>query len=308
MTKEAPAWRFDADALSVEERFGYRSQIWPHARTVVPIKPGMRVLDVGCGGGAFTRFIASCMDGDGEIVGVDRDEDLLERARATAPQGPELKVEMHVMDAADLDFPDDHFDAVVSGFLLCVIPSPLGVLREMRRVTKPGGIVASLSCFCKSGIFPSFEGLHGFDGHDRLHNLWRRFFDTRRIHLRNPALGLPNGRDLDVWGDSARAGLVDLRIHGYLTVLAPSDARWSDADAVDFMTERRRIELGVIDGLTADQREEMERAGLSGKEIDELRALLEKKYDWLAADVRRVRDGMELLTEPSVLIVGRAPD
>lgn len=300
-------WRFDADSLSVEERFGYRRDVWPEAQKLIEIRPGQRVLDVGTGAGAMVRFAAEGMAGKGEIVGVDHDPAMLEKARASMPSSADLRIRFEEGTATKLPFADASFDATISGYLLCVIPDPLVALREMARVTRPGSVVASFSCFCKSGFFPIFAGVHDFAGLGRLDELRRRFVDVRRVHVRNPSLGLPSGRDLDVWADYARAGLVDLRIKGFLTVFAPSDARWTDAEAREYVESRRRIELSMLDNLTDAQRETIASNGFSRAEQAELRALLERKYAWLLEDDRRIRAGMELVTDPAVLIVGRVP-
>lgn len=302
-----PSWRFSPESLSVEERFGYSRQVWPEAARFIGLQPGQRVLDVGTGAGAMVRFAAEAMQGRGEIVGLDHDPGMLEAARQAMPSSPELRVRFEEGSALKLPFGDAGFDVALSGFLLCVLPEPLAALREMRRVTRPGGLVASFSCFCKSGFFPVFEGLHAFDGAGRLPDLQQRFKDVRRVHVRNPALGLPSGRDLDVWADYARAGLVDLRIRGFLTVFAPGDARWSDEEAREYVESRRRIELQMVDNLTSEQRATMARHGFPEAELAELRALLERKYAWLLEDDARIRRGMELVTDPAVLIVGRVP-
>lgn len=300
-------WRFSPDSLTLEERFGYAREVWPQAQEFIGLKSGMGVLDVGCGAGAFTRFAVAALQGRGQAVGLDHDDIMLEKARATVPSSQELPVRFERGSAMKLPFEDATFDAVLSGFVLCVLPEPLVALREMRRVTKPGGIIASLSCFCKSGIFPTFAGIHEFEGAQRLEDLRRRFLDVRRTQVRNPALGLPNGRDLDVWADYARAGLVDLRIKGFMTVFAPSDARWSDAEAREYVEGRRRIELEVADALPEADLAKLERGGFPRAEVREMRALLERKYEWLLADDGRIRRGMELLCDPAVLIVGRVP-
>lgn len=300
-------WRFDADSLTVEERFGYRREVWPEAQKLIQLRPGQRVLDVGTGAGAIVRFAAEAMQGKGEIVGLDHDPALLQKARDSMPSSADLTVRFEEGSALKLPFADASFDATLSGFLLCVLPDPLAALREMARVTRPGSVVASFSCFCKSGFFPVFAGVHALPGIERLEEMRRRFVDVRRVHVRNPSLGLPNGRDLDVWADYARAGLVDLRIKGFLTVFAPSDARWTDAEAREYVESRRRIELGMLDNLTDAQRETIAQNGFSRAEQAELRDLLERKYDWLIEDDRRIRSGMELVTDPAVLIVGRVP-
>lgn len=300
-------WRFSGDALSIEERFGYRRDVWPEAARFIQLRPGMRVLDVGTGAGSLVRFAAEAMKGEGEIVGVDHDPEMVEQARRSMPAEPGLLVSFHEGSALALPFPDASFDVTMSGFLLCVLPDPLAALREMRRVTRPGGTIASFSCFCKSGFFPIFAGIHEMEGLERLEELRRRFVDTKRVHVRNPALGIPSGRDLDVWADHARAGLEALKIRGFLTVFAPSDARWTDAEALEFVKARWRIESMMVDNLTEPQKEVLAREGFSRAELAELRALLDRKYAWLIEDVGRIRRGMELLTDPAVLIVGRVP-
>lgn len=300
-------YRFNAESLSLDERFGYSRQVWPRLRERLALPARSRVLEVGCGNGAFTRFLVSSVGSGSEVVGVDRDAVLLDEARAKTPAPDDVKVSFEVGDALSLERSPASFDSAFSAFLLCVIPEPLAALAEMRRVVRPGGLVASLSCFCKSGIFPTFAGLHEFDGAERLEALRRRFEETRRVHVRNPMLGLPNGRDLDVWGDYARAGLEDLRIDGFLTVFAPSDARWSDAEAREFVEGRRRIELAMVDNLGAGDREKLARGGFSAADLAELRALLARKFGWLLADDARFRRGMEIVAEPAVLITGRVP-
>ncbi|MFQ3318150.1 MAG: SAM-dependent methyltransferase [Natronomonas sp.] len=83
-----------------------------------------RVLDVGCGEGALTRVLAE--ECPGEVVGCDRDADLLAELDAPAVQG----------DAHRLPFPDDSFDLVVCQALLINLPDPERAVREFARVAE----------------------------------------------------------------------------------------------------------------------------------------------------------------------------
>lgn len=245
----------------------------------------MSVLDVGCGAGAFTRFLAQAIE-VGEVTELDNDDALLDRARRETRDLAGVAVRYEPGDARKRPYPDARSDLVASAFLLCVVPEALPLLAEMRRGSRPGGLIASLSCFCKSGILPWSEGQHALPGNGRLAELWRRFREVRRLHVRNPGLRLPNGRDLDVWADYGRAGLVDLRIHGYLTVFAPGDARWTDSEAREY-TEGRLDEHPPF--------------------MEDLREHIVRKYDWLLESDERIRRGMEVLCEPAVLITGKVP-
>ncbi len=303
----APAWRFSLGAAALDARVGFNRDFAPRAREALGIEPGMRVLELGSGRGAFTRLLAEAMDGRGEIDCVDHDGAALANARdepAVPPApGPRLR---HVRaDALRLPFADASFDAVVSQFLLCILPDPLPAIRETVRVAKPGAVLASMSCFCKSGLYAHFLDVTAFDGGGRLAELYAKFRTTYRERVRNPGLSLPNGRDLDVWADHRRAGVEDLAIRGFMTVLAPSDARWTDADAVAFVRERRRIDLALIDRLSPEQVATLERHAFPKPDVAELRGLLERRYEWLLSEPRRIREASDVLTDPAVLITGR---
>jgi ubiquinone/menaquinone biosynthesis C-methylase UbiE len=98
--------------------------------------PGCRWLDVGCGTGAFSEVILTRCS-PGSIAGVDPAPGQVDYARARMPQA-----EWRVGDATALPFAENQFDIVVSALVLNFIPDPAKALGEMRRVLRPGGIVA----------------------------------------------------------------------------------------------------------------------------------------------------------------------
>lgn len=87
-----------------------------------------RVVDVGCGTGAFSRVLAE--ETPGRVIGVDRDPDLLRAARSGTPP-----VEAVRGDACALPFGHDAADLVVCQALLVNLPEPLAAVREFRRVS-----------------------------------------------------------------------------------------------------------------------------------------------------------------------------
>ncbi|MFS4104692.1 class I SAM-dependent methyltransferase [Streptomyces sp. PD-S100-1] len=105
------------------------------------LKPHMKVLDIGCGPGTITADLAELVP-DGHVTGVDRAPGVLEQARATAAERGLENVEFAVADVHALDWPDDTFCVVHAHQVLQHVGDPVQALREMRRVTKPGGYVA----------------------------------------------------------------------------------------------------------------------------------------------------------------------
>ncbi|RZU47095.1 methyltransferase family protein [Fluviicoccus keumensis] len=114
---------------------------WPQRKEVIAEAWG-RVLEIGIGAGAnlphYSRDVT-------EIVGIEPDAAMLDRARKTAA-GLSLAapLTLAVGDAQALDFPDESFDTVLMCLVLCTIPDPLKALQEARRVLKPGGQVIFL--------------------------------------------------------------------------------------------------------------------------------------------------------------------
>ncbi|MEZ4571546.1 MAG: methyltransferase domain-containing protein [Thermomicrobiales bacterium] len=114
---------------------------------MLDIKPGMAVLDAGCGTGDDARAMAGIVGASGHVVGLDTSTGILEVARARS-EAIGIDVEFIQGDVTDLPFSDDTFDACRSERLLQHLESPVRGLQEMIRVTKPGGriFLAEVDC------------------------------------------------------------------------------------------------------------------------------------------------------------------
>src|SRR5688500_7622258 len=100
------------------------------------VEPGSRVLDVGCGTGTISHALARR---GATTVGVDASESYLDGARRLRSH-PRVTYEHG--DASDLEYASESFDACVSALVIDVVPEVDRVAAEMRRVTRPGGVVA----------------------------------------------------------------------------------------------------------------------------------------------------------------------
>ena len=107
------------------------------------INPGDRVLEAGIGTGInASMYPAHC-----SVVGIDLSSLMLEKARERVWRKGLRNVRLQKMDAAQMTFPDDSFDIVYAPYLISVVPDPVAVAREMRRVCKPGGRIIVLNHF-----------------------------------------------------------------------------------------------------------------------------------------------------------------
>src|ERR671928_839053 len=107
------------------------------------IKPGDRVLEVGVG----TGINAALYPTDCSVTGIDLSSSMLEKARERVARKGLRNVRLLEMDAARLTFADDSFDIVYAPYLVSVVPDPVQVVKEMRRVCRPGGKIIILNHF-----------------------------------------------------------------------------------------------------------------------------------------------------------------
>ena len=119
-----------------------RRSVETHASHLLPyLKPGLRVLDFGCGPGTISVGLAKAIE-PGELHGIDVEESQIDLARSAAESGGHRNAIFHVGSATRLPFEDDYFDAAHCHAVLMHIPDTQATLSEVRRVLKPGGIIA----------------------------------------------------------------------------------------------------------------------------------------------------------------------
>jgi SAM-dependent methyltransferase len=120
------------------------------ARTMAPnteallaragLRAGMRCIDLGCGGGHVSRYLAECVGAGGFVVGVDVDEVKLEAARTESAQAGLTQLEFRAGNVTSWTEPAT-YDLVYGRFILSHIPQPAAVLGNMAAALRPGGVL-----------------------------------------------------------------------------------------------------------------------------------------------------------------------
>jgi phosphatidylethanolamine/phosphatidyl-N-methylethanolamine N-methyltransferase len=93
------------------------------------------------------------------LTGIDLSHEMLDKAIERVQTLTMPNVTLKVMDATSMDFEDNAFDKAVATYTISAVPDPVAVLREMRRVVKPGGIIVILNHFRSDGIIRVAEDL-----------------------------------------------------------------------------------------------------------------------------------------------------
>jgi len=112
-------------------------------------RPQQKILEIGVGPGSTLEFYPEKTN----LVGIDISASMIRRAREKAHRfNSGSHHEFHVMDACNLEFPDNSFDVVMAAYVITTVEDPRQVCREMLRVVKPGGqIIAVNHSRCQNG-------------------------------------------------------------------------------------------------------------------------------------------------------------
>ena len=153
-----------------------------------------KVLEVGVGTGLSLPEYRPHLD----ITGIDLAPEMLEKARERVKtEGLKSVTGLYEMDAGNLQFPDATFDTVVAMYVITVVPEPDKVMRELARVTKPGGQVLLVNHFSQE------EGVRGWVERKMAPFAdlvgWHSVFDVSRVMICED-LQLVERQSLRPWG------------------------------------------------------------------------------------------------------------
>lgn len=161
------------------------------------LRPGLRVLDFGCGPGTISVGLAKAIE-PGELHGVDMEESQINLARRVAETGAQPNAFFHVGDVTALDFEDNSFDLAHCHNVLMHVPDTRAVLDEVKRVLKPGGLLACREMISASSFTHPDYGV--------IRKAWDMFEDLLMADDAHPQMGK------DMKGHLIKAGFENLRM------------------------------------------------------------------------------------------------
>ncbi len=218
------------------------------AHLLTHLESGQRVLDFGCGPGTISVGLASAV-APGEFHGIDMEESQIELARDAAKAGGHDNATFHVGDVTELPFGDGYFDVAHCHAVLMHVPDTQAALAEVKRVLKPGGVIASREFIVASSFLePRAE---------EMVPAWNAF-----ANLVSANGGHPNmGRELkSVFLD---AGFSDIRATASFDVFgAAEDVAFLHAFIMDWFFKPEIIEAATKHGLATREQFDEWRQGL----------------------------------------------
>jgi len=184
------------------------------------VKPDSKILDVGCGPGTITCDFAAIAS-SGNVIGLDFSADVISKAQEAASSGKLSNLTFQTGDAQELPFGDGSFDIVHAHMTLLHLPKPQQALKEMRRVCKPGGIVAIRECDWDTQlIYPDSEPL-------------RKWRHVQREVPRSQGADPNAGRLLSTWATAAGYDRAKIEVSTSTMCYAQEDQRkwWGEMHA-----------------------------------------------------------------------------
>lgn len=286
-----------AEEMEIGRKYEYDDSFLPFLYKWLDLKPGMIVVDVGCGSGYFTRILARGLNGEGKVVGVDVDKTLISEAEEIAEKKGFSNIEFKAGSIYKIPLPDNYADLVVCHIMLCNIPRQFDAVLEMKRAAKIRGKVVVIDPARGGGTHYPDKRLN------ELHERFRRAFGTaldkewrqklemsnhvEKIYLKLPQLFL-------------KAGLTNITLNGYLSTFLLCDTRRN----IEGIQRYLKARLDLWQKLKKRNRECALIGGMNEKEFDEL---FQRYVDYLGSLVRnpeKIRQTAEVEIVSRVIVCG----
>jgi ubiquinone/menaquinone biosynthesis C-methylase UbiE len=238
--EERPVYGYDSPA--VQETYTSREAERVAGFLLPHLRPGMTLLDCGCGPGAITVGLADAV-APGLVTGVDLEPGMIAKANELAKERGVENVEFRTADITDLPFPDDSFDVVFTSAALEHLAEPERALEMIHSKVKPGGLVAAI---CTDWGDPLISPVNAE---------LRQFFELFERGFNRQGGSLNRGRHLRVMMRKAVFDVIEFSA-SFGNSSTPDAARESVDTYIDWMDNlplfEHSVELGWVDRPTLD--------------------------------------------------------
>jgi SAM-dependent methyltransferase len=218
----------------------------------IGVGDGWRVVEVGCGPRGCLRLLSERVGARGRVVGVERNDEQVERARQFVADNRLTNVEVLHADARSTGLPEGTFDLATARLVLVNVPEPEQIVAEMVRIVRPGGVVAlheadSTTQRCDPPLFAQTRLLQVLSTYAEMNGI------DRSIGTRVPRML----RD---------AGLVEVRVNPLVHAYPPAHGRRMMVlefveNARSRILDKNLIGEGEFNELTADLKRHLEDPG-----------------------------------------------
>jgi len=260
-------------------------------------KPAGIAVDVGCGSGFFTKIIASCVRGNGKVIGIDPDRTLVQEARKICKEKHILNVQFKIGNAWRIPLKSNFADLVVTHIVLSNIPRQLDAILEMKRIARIGGKVVVIDSIKGGGQYYPDERLNELAGKyltafgTAIDKEWRARFDMSN-YVENFTLKIAQL--------FLRAGLTEIAMNGHLSTFLLCDTRRNTKE----MRTHLRARLNLWKELEKRNEHCALVGGMNGKEYRELSQRYTEYLENLIANPSMIKKTPEVHVGSRVIVSG----
>jgi SAM-dependent methyltransferase len=261
--------------------------------TFLDLRPGQTIVDLGCGTGDFTRYLAKLSGGKCRVTGIDIKEASLKAAETdTREDKSGNSITYKLGDAYKIPFESDRADLTCCRTLLIHLQDPIRAIREMTRVTKPGGLVAAVEPGMTSSFYDP-EDLEYSDLSNEVTKAWAT--GAREIDGKDLMIGekLP--------GIFLKAGLKNVMSEVQTDAWLDCDPRRKFGD----VKKNLRFQYSIFKERKPAYRKYLGAGGLPPERIDLYLRRWQERTEMFLSNNDKLRNNPSISTASRVLVSGR---
>ena len=233
------------------------------------LRPGMSVLEVGCGPGALSRKLARWLGPESRVIGIDRDSAFIEYARERARKEKIENVRFEAGDALNLPLAEDSVDACTSHAVVEHAPNREFLLQQ-RRVCRPGGVVSVMNVRGSWSI--SSNPSYPHQRSRREQELWKPIEESWRENAKESKVGTFGPDLVGLPALFEELGFVSVQVDAIALPVVPDDARHALEYRKWLIDAQWKEDVEMLEMYLRNRRDVLPEAG-----ANELRALIDKR-------------------------------